>query len=1100
FVAGKRLAEVAADGRRYSRALQNASVHIYEITCGADVVPGTFRTADWPLGLTYNDPIPTDPANPGVAAWPEMSWSNRFERVVDPHTGALIRRVTFPKYAKINATGYEPAEALYASGSNWTNPANALTDDATSATYSGSTQDAVVLRTEYYIPRTLAHVDGLQVELKGCVADGATGADRDIEVAFSVTGTATPYGKWLPVTLQNETGCTASAQQVGDASNPVPVMSAWLNPAQQPPAISQINMRSGALSASGANVATYTWTGGLPFGSNWVPGSPVHVCDSNPCTGNYVQYTVDSVQSTSQFTATTNFDTFSSRAYKTPHLAILIRKRTASTHQVRIQYAHFRMWLTMGIVLNGGSGSTTHCSSKARADASGKLGYHCSTTNNDPADRHIWWIAPSDGEVRYRGPVWTAGPTWYNQVCTQSSMAWDTSDPQNDILYCTVNSISGKPLILKGVLNSNIVDQGELPGAGGSSVNQWAWTNITPEPNDLLTKIKAFDPSFEETIYGVSMVGLQDGKLFFSGRGGGQNTLGWNIVFDPATQSVVGAQASWKQMPARWCGIHTSFAWTGAKWMAMVPYALHGSNGPYSGPYQSTITSALSGGATQSNCQTLAPGNPLGVTGNVCSQVSVAGEPVSTSTPVGHSLGPAKVGDLFMLPISGEFVRVIAKNGNDWVVQRGFAKDYNPVGHAAGAIIRGICGAAPFLDWYYAAERENWVWWDYTNDPHATNGNDPYGLFLDNATMRYERTLGVMSHGTHRDGITISDQGSFQPSCPASPNPLSAGYGIRQAPWPNHLLYTQTYCIDGNPWFAGQSGNGHGNAVEKHVSYDQTDLTAPQQARSWYIDARPMNVYQDYAETVTPVSGQLYKVTNFFVYAVNLKKAQIAVWSADKTLLDVSAPAPFALSDGPADSFKYCKTYVAGECRAGSSVGDIYVNAPLAAPNPAGYPYFPGQHKCYAKNALSIGGGRDVCVVVMGAHADSVTQYVLRGRTDYTGVTSRRITNGLHPARGTDILWNTRPIPDGSWTLVQNNSINNTGRVEILIARVGAPPAETSINRADFVPIRRRIQTPPAGTNNVIVEYGYDAALNCMGKAEACISASGNNPYFFASE
>ena len=94
FVVGRRAAEKALDNRFYSRALQANTLHYYRITCGSDTATGTFRTANIPLGMTYPEPYPADPNNPGQYAWPNQRFEQQQEDFIDPQTGALVHRMT----------------------------------------------------------------------------------------------------------------------------------------------------------------------------------------------------------------------------------------------------------------------------------------------------------------------------------------------------------------------------------------------------------------------------------------------------------------------------------------------------------------------------------------------------------------------------------------------------------------------------------------------------------------------------------------------------------------------------------------------------------------------------------------------------------------------------------------------------------------------------------------------------------------------------------------------------------------------------------------------------------------------------------------------
>jgi hypothetical protein len=140
-VAGRRVAEAASDGFRVSRALQADTEHDFSITCGASTHTGTFRTTNIPVGLAYMESVPADPARPGDSAWPELRFGDRNQKIIDPQTGILIRRMT--RELDLPFEQYRVFRAAW--GDNWTNASSLIVDDSNSATYSAATRDPLFL-------------------------------------------------------------------------------------------------------------------------------------------------------------------------------------------------------------------------------------------------------------------------------------------------------------------------------------------------------------------------------------------------------------------------------------------------------------------------------------------------------------------------------------------------------------------------------------------------------------------------------------------------------------------------------------------------------------------------------------------------------------------------------------------------------------------------------------------------------------------------------------------------------------------------------------------------------------------------------------------
>ena len=105
FVVGKRLTQKAADGKNYSRALEAYAPHFFQVTCGTAKATGTFTTANIPPGMTYNEVPQVDEATPGEWMLPTML-QDRAQAIVDPQTGAYLRRVSLDAEGGNRSYGY----------------------------------------------------------------------------------------------------------------------------------------------------------------------------------------------------------------------------------------------------------------------------------------------------------------------------------------------------------------------------------------------------------------------------------------------------------------------------------------------------------------------------------------------------------------------------------------------------------------------------------------------------------------------------------------------------------------------------------------------------------------------------------------------------------------------------------------------------------------------------------------------------------------------------------------------------------------------------------------------------------------------------------
>jgi hypothetical protein len=197
FVLGRRDAEKASDGRRYSRALQAGTQHYLGITCGGDAEVGrTFATENPPLGRTAPEPPPFDPGAFGNYGWPSINFSDASKTYIDPMTGILLKRVTSSSWRARTMQQQQFAAAIDRSGGNWQNIAALLTWPATSAlgSYSATGSGPLFLAADLTgIPtqestnsfRPGVAIDDAMLRLYGS-ATGATASDRTVLACISV--------------------------------------------------------------------------------------------------------------------------------------------------------------------------------------------------------------------------------------------------------------------------------------------------------------------------------------------------------------------------------------------------------------------------------------------------------------------------------------------------------------------------------------------------------------------------------------------------------------------------------------------------------------------------------------------------------------------------------------------------------------------------------------------------------------------------------------------------------------------------------------------------------------------------------------------------
>jgi hypothetical protein len=76
---------------------------------------------------------------------------------------------------------------------------------------------------------------------------------------------------------------------------------------------------------------------------------------------------------------------------------------------------------------------------------------------------------------------------------------------------------------------------------------------------------------------------------------------------------------------------------------------------------------------------------------------------------------------------------------------------------------------------------------------------------------------------------------------------------------------------------------------------------------------------------------------------------------------------------------------------------------------------------------------------------------------------------------------------------------------EIMVGKIPPFPDEDTANRGTFVPTPVQVASVRAGTDNVVVEFGYGPEFRCTARRESCVATgtglvNETTPFYFASE
>jgi len=1145
FVIGKRAAEKASDNRWYSRALQVDTDHRYRLRCGTDVAEGNFRTANIALGSPIYDVWPANADAPGGMAWPTIDWgsartpgpntlsnsgttvtsaahglaagdlvqltsgpqlgqvkrvtavsnSNQFtinsafsadqanqswvkldptktasaQTIIDPQSGVLLRRMSglraFPPVVK----------AAREAWGGWTDPGNVIADDGAAASYTGTgagTQPWMTVTSSYVTPGygegwlDLGSSDGaynqvgyVEVLLKGSAS--AAGADGSVDVCLSKNG----VDCFTRVVTQDLSQC-ASGCLIGSTE---PVLKFW-EPADDPAktALPRKDLfgRTGTATWTAATKKLAITPSEQGFNLNWKPGSRITV--------DGVSRVIASVDGLYQLTLEDGPAADGSYSYSASNFSVLIRKTTPSADRVNVQYVSFYVGTETGAgVLYTGDDRCSPVKATQTYNGTSRDGYVCESNHGDTLRMH--WIDPVTGDAVFLARTMLPsgadkGKSW-GPVVGCATMQANATDPRK--LYCSAPLREGGTGLVEATYNGTMLDQPiespstqftqRLVDADGKS--------ITELMSDFLAANDPAGPPLITNNGACALRAVTSHYASFVCWWGTQDSYGWMALMDIDTGRIVAAASSNGYFPLRHCAIHGSAAIESVAEGKIYIQPNVKSSGSGSGCGQGPWQTEVSGGLPLPPSGNVAcPAKQwweetTGANPRTCTTITVSGDlydptpcPGMETSARGDAMGipwlGARPGDIFAtsstFTSTAEFIQLLEKNGDTWTVLRGvYGSGFKQL--SAAAPVYAHCTAAKYPMSINAAAM---MFWDYAQSPAGADATKMFIIESSHYMQKFDRRV--------NEGYLLTE---------GTPPEMAAQYANQTG---RKLAF--------DPAFAGKLGNP---GSDTHPSMGQSDPSLTFQLDQSPLYASPWRGN----EAITTISAPLYRMTP----GLNRKYFPTMAFCGSRPLVDVSGPGS-KIANGAGDSYKYCviERDAATECTdgsgnpyAGAAVGQALFNCPYLTSTTSG---------C---GSMTEGTNDSIHACIADANARFDTAYQLgigpvKDGDDKQGRWSRTLSRMLGYPHRQSFYQNITALPDASWAVGFTALAGGTENILLGVKLPPYPADDGPASAGTFTPVPVHVSTtPPPGTDNVVVEFGYDPDFHCTSRGEACVSATG---------
>jgi hypothetical protein len=1151
FIVGTRTSQKGSDGRMYSRALRADALHYARVTCGTPATV-TFSTAQ--IRAIAPEALPFDPDGHGNFAFPDRDYTSagRNTPVYDPQTGAASYMITNPKDYS-HAAEYSFASGVYFQGGSWTNPSNITAASPTSTASTSAANAPIVvipdLSAQFVLGNwTFNAQDGPLVDL-GLHAYGSgsdsSAQNRQIGVCVSVDSGQTCYTNEITITMPRGTadaGLFPSTFPVPGAPNDTwsPFVGWGKIIPRNYASFCTVSVTGGVVAVPYVPDDVHSWCWLNP---DWAVGSKYYVAGSNPtCPNNYC--TIASVDNDLQLTLQENL-TISNASSHFAGISFRIRKLTGTgTVNLSTKYGMAKYYAFSNGPGNGCSPTTVTVNVDRLGNPinPGVVGRLCVFEQEYQGPSALYFVGESKPDFRllslFRPPDnppagYVTQDEWPFQSRSYGPTTNTVFDPNNPrVIYLGI-TLQG-PKFNKAIFKLTYTGDGrETTGlffrAGNDTglytyVNDSiTWENLTrsSQGRDLRSQILA-NSSYNEATFGslgnIAFAGIASGKaIYYNIMGQGpQNNPCWIHIFDGTTGNWV---SSWNSVQGtgadgfHFAGCHAIQPIIGR---ALVSNDLltSGNGFTFAGPFDVIPTNVYRNGALSTNTAlpTLFDGSydgacpsdiaqkwkDRGATGNHCvafriptqpcsvtpSAVELAAYPcpgVAGKSYIGLNIGPGDElydanglggadSEHFLIvkvtPASGNQVDIVAVRNaglgycclisqqGDGSCAQADSQAIHASGWTARATALGTCAAGNSLVSVTDST-------DVLNE-HQIFARGHFGYEL--TSPGRHNFVGASINGTYRARFDapVSVIGTF-----------SSGFQLPSSPAFNSVSLDST-------------------VVQSYVSVGLGGL-----ATDWRHFNGPLGLtVERQGQTVGPnlttalVAGQsnTYKVTGFT--APDIKVQPVLFWAGLFHTQDLSSPASGdRISD--ANGFRHCYAYRANECRAGSSVGDLYVVVPKLNA---------GIAQCSASQV----GRRIPCAFAAGPLAAQTVQ-VDASASDSTGVRQRRIGPNLTRYGAQYVYTKTRPFSATQPVKFFATQFHLQGLVTgaALIDPGGWNQSSQPGNNYTFIPVQVPVQ---AGATQARIRFGYadygtqGSNFYCTSRAEDCLTDAMLKPYAFAGD